>query len=235
MAFEVVGMLGKILHVGNSFFRTLPNPTFYQWDVRYFNMSQALKSFVSEIRKILPDDFVDPRLSNLEATATDVQKALNGHGEIGRNRKIVDATYLGSLHAALQTCDESLRERESDARRILPKHVEVVLSCLNPNTLSEDARTEDKACIDAFAALNSAPKDTKEQQLIELYFKHVLPKVQRTESEAKLHDSIVDTGIWCTLVFRSLCWLSLHDFHKNDRQPKGKSEMRGSRLPVYII
>ncbi|KAL8372502.1 hypothetical protein RB595_002029 [Gaeumannomyces hyphopodioides] len=42
------------------------------------------------------------------------------------------------------------------------------------------------------------------------------------------------TEIWCTLVFRMLCWLLLHDFHKNDRQVSSKSEVWGSRLPVYI-
>ncbi|EJT75066.1 modin [Gaeumannomyces tritici R3-111a-1] len=42
------------------------------------------------------------------------------------------------------------------------------------------------------------------------------------------------TEIWCTLVFRMMCWLLLHDFHKNDRQISSKSEVWGSRLPVYI-
>lgn len=40
--------------------------------------------------------------------------------------------------------------------------------------------------------------------------------------------------IWCALVFRMLCWLLLHDFHKNDVQIS-KSELLGSRLPVYIV
>jgi hypothetical protein len=39
--------------------------------------------------------------------------------------------------------------------------------------------------------------------------------------------------VWCTLVFRMLCWLLLHDFHKKDVQTP-KSELLGSRLPVYI-
>lgn len=39
--------------------------------------------------------------------------------------------------------------------------------------------------------------------------------------------------IWCTLLFRMLCWLLLHDFHKKDVQIS-KSELFGSRLPVYI-
>ncbi|TLD31072.1 hypothetical protein PspLS_03002 [Pyricularia sp. CBS 133598] len=45
---------------------------------------------------------------------------------------------------------------------------------------------------------------------------------------------IRSSEVWCTLVFRMLCWLRLHDFHKDDRQISSKSELCGSRLPVYI-
>ncbi|EHA51956.1 modin [Pyricularia oryzae 70-15] len=45
---------------------------------------------------------------------------------------------------------------------------------------------------------------------------------------------IRSSDVWCTLVFRMLCWLRLHDFHKDDRQISSKSELCGSRLPVYI-
>lgn len=39
--------------------------------------------------------------------------------------------------------------------------------------------------------------------------------------------------IWCTLVFRMICWLMLHDFDQMDVQ-KPKKELNGSRLRVYI-
>lgn len=42
------------------------------------------------------------------------------------------------------------------------------------------------------------------------------------------------SDIWCTLVFRMLCWLMLHDFHKKDIQVS-KSDVFDSRLPVYIL
>lgn len=41
------------------------------------------------------------------------------------------------------------------------------------------------------------------------------------------------SDIWYTLVFRMLCWLILHDFHKKDVQIS-KSELLDSRLSVYI-
>ncbi|CAK7203863.1 hypothetical protein SEUCBS139899_006612 [Sporothrix eucalyptigena] len=40
--------------------------------------------------------------------------------------------------------------------------------------------------------------------------------------------------IWCTLVFRMICWLMLHDFHKKDVQVP-KSDVYDSRLAVYIL
>lgn len=39
--------------------------------------------------------------------------------------------------------------------------------------------------------------------------------------------------VWCTLIFRMICWLMLHDFNKLDVQ-LNKSELLGSRMPVYI-
>ena len=53
------------------------------------------------------------------------------------------------------------------------------------------------------------------------------------ENQMDTEDGREAERIWCTLVFRSLCWLLLHDFSKKDVQIP-KSELLGSRLPVYI-
>lgn len=47
-------------------------------------------------------------------------------------------------------------------------------------------------------------------------------------------DELERNYIWCTLVFRMICWLLLHDFDKEDVQ-KPKGELMGNRLPVYIM
>lgn len=52
-------------------------------------------------------------------------------------------------------------------------------------------------------------------------------KQPRDELEEKVSD------VWCTLVFRSLCWLLLHHFHEKDVQVE-KSDLYESRQPVYI-
>lgn len=44
---------------------------------------------------------------------------------------------------------------------------------------------------------------------------------------------VTHDDIWCTLVFRMICWLMLHDFSKSDQQIS-RSELLGSRMPVYI-
>lgn len=41
--------------------------------------------------------------------------------------------------------------------------------------------------------------------------------------------------IWCALVFRMICWLMLHDFDGKDFQVQPKSDLLGSRLPVFIV
>lgn len=54
------------------------------------------------------------------------------------------------------------------------------------------------------------------------------PRRSPLADEPVSHDDI-----WCTLVFRMVCWLMLHDFNKEDVQAS-KSELLGSRMPVYI-
>ena len=55
----------------------------------------------------------------------------------------------------------------------------------------------------------------------------------REDSQARQSRQQEAAAIWCVFVFRMLCWLTLHDFDKNDIQVS-KSELLGSRLPVYI-
>ncbi|KAL7941176.1 hypothetical protein V8C42DRAFT_335554 [Trichoderma barbatum] len=44
---------------------------------------------------------------------------------------------------------------------------------------------------------------------------------------------VTHDDVWCTLVFRMVCWLMLHNFNNKDVQLP-KSELLGSRMPVYI-
>ncbi|GJD04280.1 modin [Colletotrichum higginsianum] len=58
--------------------------------------------------------------------------------------------------------------------------------------------------------------------------------VSAASGEPVSHDQEQQVNdVWCMLVFRMMCWLLLHDFHGKDIQVE-KSEVFGSRLPVYI-
>ncbi|TQN67768.1 hypothetical protein CSHISOI_07680 [Colletotrichum shisoi] len=58
--------------------------------------------------------------------------------------------------------------------------------------------------------------------------------ISAASGEPASHDQEQQVNdVWCMLVFRMMCWLLLHDFHGKDVQVD-KSEVFGSRLPVYI-
>ncbi|KAH6609933.1 modin [Trichoderma cornu-damae] len=57
---------------------------------------------------------------------------------------------------------------------------------------------------------------------------------EEPHSDVSLADvEVSHDDVWCTLVFRMVCWLMLHNFNKKDVQFP-KSELLGSRMPVYI-
>ncbi|KAL7620066.1 hypothetical protein AAE478_010615 [Parahypoxylon ruwenzoriense] len=60
---------------------------------------------------------------------------------------------------------------------------------------------------------------------------------EESESEGKepwRSDARLRDVTWCLLAFRMLCWLQLHDFHRDDIMIP-RSASFGSRMPVYII
>lgn len=74
----------------------------------------------------------------------------------------------------------------------------------------------------------AAASEEKSEDVQEKILEHPSLRRMPTGANAELAQEI-----WCTLVFRSFCWLLLHDFHKKDVQIS-KSELYASRLPVYI-
>ncbi|CAK7237764.1 hypothetical protein SBRCBS47491_010122 [Sporothrix bragantina] len=112
---------------------------------------------------------------------------------------------------------------------------------------ADKAKREATLCFDDVMA---ASPEVRQKTLMKIYFSRLLPRVAKQAAEASqqhidgagasTRDNLVDgspllepTSVWCTLVFRMLCWLSLHDFNKMDVQIS-KSELVGNRLPVYI-
>lgn len=163
---------------------------------------------------------------------------------------------LDTIHRSLDGADEFLQKIEDHhIYGILRGHFQAVLGQLNKPDgtdghfdLLNMSAPEDKQrdFIDIYVdlirpeAVSSAPKrkfttnpngrtaPTPPSDDDESMKRH---NVLRSETGFK-GDDLLNT-VWYTLVFRMLCWLLLHDFHKQDVQIS-KSELLGSRLPVYI-
>lgn len=241
VAFEILGMLGRVLHMKHSFYRMLPNPTFYIWNRQYFDISKLLISYDEMIRPAAIVERVSVHFGKLQRQAEAVKNALKPQTQSTSKPFPYDV-----LHEALEKCNTFLTDEvtRSDTERVLREHIQIVLSMLNEETetpaavavpTTSEAMPKPNAPV-GFADLNEASSDSKQEKLMEIYFHQVLPKINGSQlrSTPPNYGSEQDTNIWCTLVFRSLCWLFLHDFHKNDKQIS-KSELLGSRLPVYVI
>ncbi|KAK2056980.1 hypothetical protein LY76DRAFT_121581 [Colletotrichum caudatum] len=145
----------------------------------------------------------------------------------------------------------------TDKGRINKEHLqEVVFSGASPVVKTSDESGEVQKEISLLQKLDSASSSERHGVLAEIYLfsvrKSVIDIVCRqlvvARSRRERARSFISTAsggpqshdrgqeindIWCMLVFRMVCWLLLHDFHGKDIQVE-KSEVFGSRLPVYL-
>ncbi|KAK0629373.1 hypothetical protein B0T17DRAFT_184209 [Bombardia bombarda] len=324
VAFELLGMLGRTLHIRNSCFRMLPNPTPYHWDKNFFNLRRLIKEYSIRIgdTDILPGV---PQVQALEELSKSVISALAADKGKAPEGSVYSMDVLNTLHDALDQCDKYLRTRQRDLlRMVLREHFQEVMKMINNPGLGEDEAAEEgdlerdddsstgKPKARRFDELSAASPEERQEKFMDIYFyvvlnqvreravqsferrrsTHYAPSMRGRSPSLESNNSVnrpfstpptpptivassepssprprelahqrgismpllevpriaghlprgymdtesLDTEaatIWCTLVFRMLCWLLLHDFHKKDVQIP-KSELLGSRLPVYI-
>ncbi|XWW93381.1 hypothetical protein V2A60_001314 [Cordyceps javanica] len=170
---------------------------------------------------------------------------------------------IRQLRAALTECDRYLVTPDARplVECVFRVHIEVVLEFLNDGYRGGDGQGTSFAANSApgsphenrgstsplatykgeelpqqprLADLDSASPNERHFILAEMYSQHVRDKVGQTVRKLR-RDALEETidDVWCTLVFRMLFWLLLHDFHNNDVQLP-KSGLFGDRLPVYI-
>ncbi|KAJ2895435.1 hypothetical protein MKZ38_006580 [Zalerion maritima] len=291
VAFEVLGMLGRVMHIRRNPWRNLPNPTVWHWQRKPFQMSKMLAAFEKCIDDTNNKEFSSPHIGRIRTTSKRIVEMLKGTQKQGP----FGIPLLDALHDAIDEHDQILgRAEQGDVMKVVSHvvryHLQAVLDLVNKN--------------DEYKKLDSAQPEEKEQLFMGLYFSAVREKVLEASTDQHMakYASRVDTllwggysggsnptptpkhtrtktnntsstlappvvsshhlrsnsstmlasmasddvvtldsdnteriinDIWCTLVFRMLCWLTLHDFHKKDVQLP-KSELIGSRLPVYI-
>lgn len=303
-------MLGKTVHIRNSAFRMLPNPTPYHWDKNFFNLRRLVREYWKKISDSDADLPPIPQIQQLIEDSEFLVRVL----DLDKKSKTpgYSMPLLNTLHDVLDRCDVYLKECDRDlVRMVVREHFQEVLKLVNHKsggegeTKSKDVDGGERQRAEHFDELTAASPELRQEAFMELYFFKVLHQVreravksyerrQTTQYAPSVHSrepSIDSTheakgisapptpsapdppqlkkhesghsvpmlhiqppdrilqphlgmdlttslesqaaAIWSTLVFRMLCWLLLHDFHKKDVQI-AKSELLGSRLPVYI-
>ncbi|KAF5027123.1 hypothetical protein F66182_749, partial [Fusarium sp. NRRL 66182] len=276
--FEILGMIGEVLHVKDTVFRVIPNPVCFYWEPATFSLSTLLYEFITSLKSLRANDEIEgseqvtrildwadgneTRLPALRSSST-----LDMMSEDVKGSRLV--RELNHLRAGIEVCDDYFRgTKHSMIQKVLRVHIQEVLSLLNSQ--SDERSTRDSRRNDdtmdggdipmTINDLDSAPPGDKEGLLIDLYVGTIRRNVVRivreqdsiskqrrarrasidgrgTDAAPKKPTIITELAIneaWLTLMFRMLCWLQLHDFHKMDIQ-LSKSEAYASRIPVYIV
>ncbi|RFN51360.1 putative modin [Fusarium flagelliforme] len=279
--FEILGMVGEMIHVKDTVFRMLPNPTVFYWDPSTFSLPNLLSEYITslrlfrekslgsseEVKRILEWAETDQKFPLLRAEGS----TLDVFGEDINGATLVNG--LNHLRAGIELCDEYFAKMKKPSLSLVKKvtrtHIQEVMSILHEKN-EKDEKTSNEATNNATSSepitihdIDSAPVDERESMLMQMYFDRVRPNVARIIGQQTLlskhmrerRDSVPsDNGsniasprsvkmyttsdevneIWCVLVFRMLCWLQLHDFHKMDIHIT-KSDAYASRIPVYIV
>lgn len=185
----------------------------------------VVREHVQEVMKLLNDvsgtginddsrtAFKDGQRGHGDGTHITAFEELNSAAPETRQAKLMEIYFTFVRRSVADNVPHTLRKRHTGA---------YVPSVASRSNLSLDTLNDDvKASIQRPEIPRMLiPKPESELQKLR----------QKSGIEA---DAQFAEEIWCTIVFRMLCWLLLHDFHKKDVQIS-KSELFGSRLPVYI-
>ncbi|KAI0836219.1 hypothetical protein F5Y06DRAFT_112216 [Hypoxylon sp. FL0890] len=279
VVFDVLGMLGKTISVEGYCYRTLPNPTIFHWDRRWFDTKRLLLAFKEHFSTLT--ELYDAA-GGIPEPLLAIESALDRLHLHLANPQIKDysSALLDCLRTTVDTIDghlsDSPGDHESPSETIVLETVSHHIS-----SIVADLKQRPSWLIDLFP-FSRANDGTKERNFMAFLFRfsrwaatheynnldtiqrsrNTNPKkiqerwtwrVQQTPPEetpapdAEMEMAMADlfenspwrSGArerditWCLLVFRMLCWLQLHDFHRDDVMIP-RSATYGSRMPVYI-
>lgn len=209
VAFELVGMLSKNLHIPNSCFRMLPNPTPYHWDKKFF----SLRKLLQEYKKKVQDDDITVPTEQVRRLARLAEKV---EGELRPGHQDFSIPLLDTLHSAIDKCDDFLREHISRELviMVLREHFQEILRMVNedpaeaatttPGNATDGGKAPQSASTTTspvspaaggtpqagagsraprFDDLNSASPEEKQEKFMDIYFAVVLPRVMRQAVE----------------------------------------------------
>ncbi|KAJ4288780.1 hypothetical protein N0V88_007316 [Collariella sp. IMI 366227] len=184
VAFELLGMLGKTLHIPGSGFRMLPNPTPYHWDKNFFNMRRLVKEYWKKISDTDSDLPLDAQTQELIEDAGNLVRILD------RDKRSKtpgnSMPLLNQLHETLRKCDFFLKEQNQKdlVRMVIREHFQEVLRLINERgdegVDGRSLRTTDRQPAERFDELTAASPELRQEAFMELYFFKVLRHVRES-------------------------------------------------------
>ncbi|EAQ85532.1 hypothetical protein CHGG_09546 [Chaetomium globosum CBS 148.51] len=182
--FELVGMLGKTLHIRNSGFRMLPNPTPYHWDKNFFNMRRLVREYWKKITDTDTDVPWNEQIQQLMEDSDMLVRAL----DVDKKSKTpgYSMPLLNTLHDVLDQCDDFLKKSDRDlVRMVVREHFQEVMKMINDKSGAEsDFDTKSarsgggKQLTEHFDELTAASPELRQEAFMELYFFKVLRQVR---------------------------------------------------------
>jgi len=223
VAFEIIGMLGKVFRIRGSNFRMLPNPTSDPWLKKIgakasWKITKLMEVFQNKLAELIDNEGFenDHKITGIAGQWKRISD-INCKDESNLSIEAKEA-----IHDAIDDTNDYLRSRtQLEVLSVLVAHITKVVDVLE----------------DPVSPLNTIVLANKEDTLLSYYFYEIRPFVignldPKGQPLSKLEKEDRNT-IWITLIFRMLCWLLLHDFDKSDVKIV-PSDLKGSRMPVYI-
>ncbi|KAJ8126010.1 hypothetical protein O1611_g7627 [Lasiodiplodia mahajangana] len=282
VVFEVIGMLGRILHIPGRYFTYLPNPTIFAFDKQNFSLRRLLHGFVDQM-DMLGDE--KPRgLHKVRYLAKSLLEELPQQSWQWYPLKLLNK--LNEITFSLEDTIRYSKDTERLTLEIVRLHLEATHTFINNTTRSRgepaDEHIAQQSLPEGGAALETSiggfpnriefPTNNKtddlfncppweiEKRLMKIYFEKIRPiatTIDKSFIEIWANDNpdqpAGDSGLkegsrpdipteledgdavvlWCALVLRMICWLSLHNFDRDDVQIE-KDGVMGSRMVVYL-
>jgi hypothetical protein len=237
-------MLAQVFRIRYSNFRMLPNPTADYWLKKVgkkasWKIIKLMEVFQRKLRELKDNEGFgdDHRISKIvaewEAIKAIVDNPANQpiirsstnqtimHGPMDETNLCIDARE--AIHDALDEQTKYLLTlKQAEVLNVVVGHITKVMEVLD----------------DPVSPLNTIVLVNKEETLLSHYFYEIRPAVignlkadkKNLLSKAEKEQRNI---IWISLIYRMLCWLMLHDFDKADIKSV-PSDLRGSRMPIYI-
>lgn len=226
MAFEIIGMLGKVFRIRGSNFRMLPNPTSDSWLKKIgakasWKITKLMEIFQTKLQELIENEGINSLEKGNKITDIAMQwrriAELNCTDEANLSLEVREA-----IHDAIDDITTYLLTlSQLEVLSVLVAHVTKVVDVLE----------------DPISPLNTIVLANKEDALLSYYFYEIRPFVignlDNNKKPLSKSEKEQRNTIWIALIFRMLCWLLLHDFDKSDVKIV-PSDLKGSRMPVYI-